>query len=91
MVEVYLNVQERQVSFLSIPYSDVQRLSIRPFKWLCFVMFSICGTCGDLSATPDGPPVDYNSTELAENGIYYYKPQGKFVIVLCEIVIHSSP
>ena len=54
-------------------------------------MFSICGTCGNLSATPDGPPVDYNSTELAENGIYYYKPQGKFVIVLCEIVIHSSP
>lgn len=93
MVEIYLNVHKHQVSFLSIPYSDVQRLSIRPFKWLRFIMFSICGACGDLSATPDGPPVDYNSTELAENGIYYYEPQGEFVTLLYHVrlSIHSSP
>jgi hypothetical protein len=92
MVEIYLNVQESQVPFLSIPYSDVQRLSIRPFKWLRYVMFSICGACGDLSATLDGPPVDYNSTELVDNGIYYYKPLGMVCYcILCEIIIHSSP
>ena len=33
-------------------------------------VISICGACGDRSATPDGPPVDYNSTELADNVIY---------------------
>ena len=77
MIEVYLNVYESQVAFLTIPHTDVQRLSIRPFKWLRFVMFSICGARGDLSATPDGPPVDYNSTELADNVIYYYKPLGE--------------
>ncbi len=76
MVNIYLNVDGSQVSFLSIPHSDVQRLSIRPFRWLRFVMFSICGARGDLSATPDGPPVDYDSTSLA--GVtYYYKPCGK--------------
>ncbi|KAI9465246.1 hypothetical protein BJY52DRAFT_1220925 [Lactarius psammicola] len=50
-------------------------------------MFSICGARGDLSATPDGPPVDYNSTELADDDVvYYYKPSalispGAFVFV----------
>jgi hypothetical protein len=77
MVEIYLNVHGSHVSFLTIPHTDVQRLSIRPFKWLCFVIFSICGARGDLSATPDGPPVDYSSIELADNVIYYYKPLGE--------------
>ena len=77
MVEIFLNVHGSQVSFLTIPHTAVQRLSIRPFKWLQFVMFSICGAHGDLSAIPDGPPVDYNSTELADNVIYYYKPLGE--------------
>jgi hypothetical protein len=75
MVEIYLNLHGSQVSFLSIPDSDVQRLSIRPFKWLRYVMFSICGARGDLSATPDGPPVDYGGS-LADN-VYYYSPSGK--------------
>ncbi|KAH9159005.1 hypothetical protein EDB89DRAFT_1866729, partial [Lactarius sanguifluus] len=64
-VEIYLNADDSSVQFLSIPLSDIQRLSFRPFKWLIFLMFCICGTRGDLSATLDGPPVDYNSTELA--------------------------
>ncbi|KAI0251428.1 hypothetical protein BJV78DRAFT_1211494, partial [Lactifluus subvellereus] len=56
-------------SFLSISNNDVQRLSIHPFRWLRYVMFSICGARGDLSATPaDSPPVDYDSdsTSLAD-------------------------
>jgi hypothetical protein len=91
MVEIYLNVHGAPVPFLSIPYSDIQRLSIHPFKWLCYVMFSICGACGDLSASPDGPLVDYNSTELADNSIYYYKPLGEvFCCILCKIIVYSS-
>ncbi len=78
MVEIYLNVYGSQISFFSIPYSDVQRLSIRPFKWLRFVMFStICGARGDLSAMPDGPPVDYESAALADDVRYFYKPSGR--------------
>ncbi|KAI0252788.1 hypothetical protein BJV78DRAFT_1124086 [Lactifluus subvellereus] len=77
MVDIYLNVHGSQVPFLSIPDSDVRRLSIHPFKWLRYVLYCICGARGDLSATPDGTPVDYDSTSLA-NIIYYYGPSGKY-------------
>lgn len=81
MVEIYLNIDGSQFSFLGIPLSDVQRLSIRPFKWLRYVMFCICGARGDFYATLDGPPVDYDSTALADDGIYFYKPSGRCIFV----------
>ena len=76
MVEIHLNHLGSQTPFLSIPVSDVQRLSIHPFRWIRYVMFSICGAFGDLSEIPDGPPVDYDSTSFANN-TYYYNPSGK--------------
>ena len=78
MVDIHLLAHESEVPFLSIPLADVQRLSIRPLKWLRFVLFAICGTSGELSATPDGKPVDYNSTELGVDATYYFKPSGNF-------------
>ena len=76
-VRIYLATGEVPISFLRIPIKDVKRLSVRPFKWLRFVMYSICGALGDISATPDGDPVEYNSTELADvDAEYYYKPRG---------------
>jgi len=75
MVDIHLNIPESRDPFISIPNSDVRRLSKRPFKWLRFVMFCICGARGDLSATPDGPPVDYDSTSFSD--VYYYNPSGK--------------
>ena len=65
MVNVYLSIEDRQVLALSIPFSDIERLSVRPVKWLRFVTFAICGVRGHLSATPNGPPVDYDSISLA--------------------------
>jgi len=78
MVEIHLHVNSSYIPFLSIPLSDVRRLSLRPLKWIRFVMFSICGARGHLSATPDGLPVDYDSTET--NAEYYYKSDGKFFL-----------
>ena len=43
-VEIYLATGEVPISFLCIPIKDVERLSVRPFKWLHFVMYTICGT-----------------------------------------------
>jgi hypothetical protein len=78
MVNIHLRIDDSQVLALSIPFSDIQRLSIRPLKWLRFVTFTVCGAHGNLSATPDGPAVDYDSIALdspiAED--YYYTPQG---------------
>ncbi|KAH9046804.1 hypothetical protein EDB84DRAFT_1624093 [Lactarius hengduanensis] len=80
MVEIHLNVGGSPFSFLSIPLDDVQRLSIRPFKWLRYVLYSICGARGDLYARLGDPPVDYNSTELADHVIYFYEPSGKGIV-----------
>ena len=80
MVEVYLQVDGTKHPFLSIPNCDVQRLAIRPLKWLRFVMFCICGARGQLHALSDDSAVDYNSTTLS-NDIYWYKPQGKVFFV----------
>jgi len=73
-VEIYLATGEAPISFLCIPIKDVERLSVRPFKWLRFLMYTICGAPGEISATPRGDPVEYDSTELADVR-YYYKPQ----------------
>lgn len=81
MVKIFLNADGTQVPFLSIPDSDVQRLSRRPFKWLRYVMFAICGAHGDISMTLDGPPVDYSSSSLA-NATYHYNPTGTLLIIL---------
>lgn len=79
VVAIHLKVQSQRqppIPFLSIPLSDIERLSTRPFKWLRYVMFSICGARGDLSATLDGPPVNYDNLSLAEH-TYYYHPSGQ--------------
>ena len=55
MVNVYLNIEDRQILALSIPLSNIERLYIRPIKWLRLVTFTIRGVCGDLSATPNAP------------------------------------
>ncbi len=77
-IEIFLSFHEAQISFLSIPLSDVERLSVFSFRWIRYVMFTICGARGDLSTTPKGPPVDYDKTEFpdAEN-TYYYRPSRK--------------
>jgi hypothetical protein len=90
-VDIYLATGEAcevLISFLRIPIKDVKRLSVRPFKWLRFVMYTICGAPGDISATPHGDQVEYDCTELPDADVrYYYQPkvcQCK-VCFLCEI------
>ena len=63
---------------LSIPRCDIERLTVFPFRWIRYVMFTICGAPGDLSTTREGPPVDYDRTEFADaEDTYYYRPSGK--------------
>ncbi|KAF8341157.1 hypothetical protein F5887DRAFT_1062495 [Amanita rubescens] len=81
MVNVYLHIENRQVLALSIPFSDIERLSVRPVKWLRFVTFAICGVRGNLSEMPNGPPVDYDSISLDDIAeAYYYTPEGDHLI-----------
>ncbi|KAF8347149.1 hypothetical protein F5887DRAFT_1131423 [Amanita rubescens] len=84
MVNIYLPTDRGQVLALSIPFSDIERLSVRPVKWLRFVTFAICGVRGHLSesAMPNGTPVDYESISfdnIAE--AYYYIPEGDYHLI----------
>jgi hypothetical protein len=51
MVNVYLNIDDK-FSHSPSRSIDIERLSVRPAKWLQFITFAICGVRGDLSATP---------------------------------------
>jgi hypothetical protein len=62
---------------LSIPTSDIQRLSIKHVKWLRYVTFAVCGAFGHLSETPGGHAVDYDTNILAQE--YYYVTEGNAV------------
>jgi hypothetical protein len=76
---------------LSVPSSDIQRLSVRPLKWLRFVTFTVCGAHGDLSATADGPAVDYDNithADIAQDQAYYYIAQGETSLFLS--FIHNA-
>jgi len=74
MVEIYLTVHGDQIRFVSVPLRDIRRLAIRPFKWLLFAMFCICGAKGQLYVTSDsdGPLVDYDAgiTSLTDDDIW---------------------
>ena len=76
MVNIYLKVDGPPLPFLNIPNSEVLRLSLRPYKWIRYTMFSVCGARGDISMAPNGPAVDYDATVLADANLYY-NPSGK--------------
>ena len=77
-IEIFLSIDEMQISFLSIPRSDIERLAVSPFPWIRYTMFAVCGARGDLLTTPNGPAVNYEDTEIAnEKNQYYYRTSGK--------------
>ena len=77
-IEIVLSYDGRHITFLSIPRDDIERLAIFPFRWIRYVIFSICGARGDLLTTSDGPSVDYDITEIVDGeNTYYYRPSGK--------------
>ena len=79
MVDIYLKLVDDSdtfIHFLSIPLSDIRRLSVCPLKWIRFVVFTICGSHGHLheTAAVNVPPVDYGILDLVESSTYYYIP-----------------
>ena len=92
-IEIILSIDETQTPFLSIPRSDIERLAALPFQWIRYVMFAICGARGDLSTTPNGPAVDYDNPEIANDQTYYYRPSGKisFCVVFAIHGVSTSP
>ncbi|KAF8122435.1 hypothetical protein EV363DRAFT_1554526 [Boletus edulis] len=76
-VNIYLPIESTTewIHALSIPRRDIERLTLRPLKWLRFATFTVCGAKGHLSATKGGQTVDYQNVSfdnLADR--YYYTP-----------------
>ena len=90
-IEIFLNVDECQVSFLSIPSSDIERLAVFPFWWMCYVISNICEAHDVLSTIPNGPPVDYDRTEFVDTKIkYYYQPLGRLSFCVWDLVLLTA-
>ncbi|EDR02529.1 uncharacterized protein LACBIDRAFT_332334 [Laccaria bicolor S238N-H82] len=82
MVDIYLPIEDRQILALSIPSVDIERLSLHPVKWLRFLLFTICGVRGDLTTTPNGPPVDYDASTVDNmEEAYYFAPEGDYHLI----------
>lgn len=58
---------------LSIPIEDLNRLALRPLKWLRFAMYAICGAPGRVCRTSDSDEheVDYDSEKLADTNVKF--------------------
>ena len=85
VVHIYLSTQDalatEWIHALFIPRKYIERLTLRPLKWLRFATFTVCGAKGDLSAIPGGKIVDCENIsfdDLADK--YYYTPDGKLVL-----------
>jgi hypothetical protein len=82
MVNVFVKAEaavDEWIHTLAISLEDIDRLSLRPLKWLRFVTFTVVGARGHLFDAPDGNLVDYENVSLAniaENTNYYFAPEG---------------
>jgi len=82
MVNIYVREAEavdKWIHALTIPLQDIDRLSLRPLKWLRYVTFTVVGARGNFFDAPDGNLVDYENVSLAniaENSNYYFVPDG---------------
>ncbi|KAF8336220.1 hypothetical protein F5887DRAFT_1247630 [Amanita rubescens] len=92
-MSIHFNADKRlKILALSIPFNDIERLSVRPVKWLRFVTFAICGVRGHLSesAMPNGTPVDYDSISLDNIAeAYHYIPEGKYLSLIANILVYA--
>ena len=67
VINFYVKAENEWIYALAIALEDINRLSLRPLKWLRFVVFTVVGARGDL--------FDYKNVPLAniaENDNYYF-------------------
>jgi len=79
-VEVWLEVDNTNRCALTIPLETCTHFAVFPLTWLCHIGFTICGTEGYISDTPNGQAIDYRpgpNAPVIQAGIYYYIAVGK--------------
>ena len=69
-LHIQIDLDNAYIPVLSIPIDDCNRFALKPLCWLRFLGYAIYGSHRHISASADGPPVDY---QLAiEGGSHYY-------------------
>jgi hypothetical protein len=79
-VELHMRINDAYMPVLSIPVTDCNRFSLRPLSWLRFLGYCIYGRMGNISSTPDGPPIDYQMAVQA-GARYYFTSPGTHIAV----------
>ena len=74
-IELRVQIGNAYIPVLSIPVDDCNRFALKPLRWLRFLGYTIYGNQGHISATADGPPVDYQAG-VEEGALYYFTSAG---------------
>jgi hypothetical protein len=88
-VSIHLKIENQWVRALEIPREDIQRLSLKPLKWLRFVCIAAFGAKGNLHPSEDRPiTVEYETilqvNDLAED--YYFLPEGNVQVYAATVL-----
>jgi hypothetical protein len=77
-VEVWLEFDNTNHRALTIPLQTCTHFAIFPLTWLRHLGFTICGSQGHISDTPNGQAIaNYRPTPVIQPGIYYYITGGE--------------
>ncbi|KAH9959992.1 hypothetical protein BC827DRAFT_428419 [Russula dissimulans] len=74
-IDIFLYSNDVSTPFLSIPKGDLRLMSLKPHRWMTYVMIAICGAEGDLTERLEGPPVELDTTFSNVLQRYYFVPR----------------
>jgi hypothetical protein len=75
-VELWFRFKNKYRRALSIPLNRPDDFAVFPLAWLSHVAYTICGTVGHLSLTPNGPDFNCHTTTIQPTK-YFYVAQGE--------------
>jgi len=78
-VELWMSFDDTYHHALSIPVDTCQRFAVYPLTWLRYVGYTIYGSEGHISTSPDGPEVEYYQADIPLD-TYYYVSQESFLL-----------
>jgi len=82
MVNIFVRVNDGGwIHALTIPPNDIQRLSLRPLKWLRFAAFAAFGAKGHLLDAPGGNIVNDETEHAGLGENYFFQHDGPQHIV----------
>ena len=91
-VTLHMWINDTNMPVLAIPVNDCNRFSSKPLSWLRFLGYCIYGCVGNISSTPDGPPINYQMAVQA-GAHYHFTSPGTHIPVDAgyKLIISTEP